>query len=43
MVIEELFEDPELAELEYNDVFTARYYIEGAGLHISVFSRTTTS
>ena len=33
MVIEELLEDPELAELEKCDALTSLYYVEGIGLY----------
>jgi hypothetical protein len=32
-VIEELLEDPEIAELEKCDALASLYHVEGAGLH----------
>jgi hypothetical protein len=42
MVIEELLEDPELAEFEKCDVLAPLYHIEGIGLHISLISSRST-
>ena len=36
MVIEELLEDPELAELEKYDVLTPLYHIEGIDRHVGI-------
>jgi len=35
MVVEELLEEPELADLEDYDAFAPLFHVEGAGLHIS--------
>jgi hypothetical protein len=42
MIIEELFEYPELAELEKYNALAPLYHVEGIGLHVRI-SRNKTS